>query len=82
MLKCGKDGHTSQDCHKKVSVDKPREKQALKRKSVRKIQTYKSKSKGRPSLEKYGIIEEFFFFFFFKSVFACGLDHGEAPGPH
>ena len=23
----------------------------------------------------------FFFFFFFKSVFACGLDHGEAPRP-
>ena len=22
-----------------------------------------------------------FFFFFFISVFACGLDHGEAPGP-
>ena len=23
----------------------------------------------------------YLFFFFFKSVLACGLDHGEAPGP-
>ena len=31
--------------------------------------------------EKLGWEKRDFFFFFFISVFACGLDHGEAPGP-
>ena len=48
--KCGKDGHTSRDCLNKKSVDKPKEKEAPKTKSVKKIQTYQSKSKGKPSL--------------------------------
>ena len=56
--KCGKDGHTSRDCPNKKSVEKPKEKQAPKTKSVKKIQTYQSKSKGKPSLEEYGVIEE------------------------
>ena len=56
--KCGKDGHTSRDCPNKKSVDKPKEKDAPKTKSVKKIQTYQSKSKGKPSLEEYGVIEE------------------------
>ena len=54
----GKDGHTSRDCPNKKSVDKPKEKEAPKMKSVKKIQTYQSKSKGKPSLEEYGVIEE------------------------
>ena len=56
--KCGKDGHTSRDCPNKKSVDKPKEKEAPKSKSLKKIQTYQSKSKGKPSLEEYGVIEE------------------------
>ena len=56
--KCGKDGHTSRDCPNKKSVDKPKEKEAPKTKSVKKMQTYQSKSKGKPSLEEYGVIEE------------------------
>ena len=40
------------------SVDKPKEKEAPKTKSVKKIQTYQSKSKGKPSLEEYCVIEE------------------------
>ena len=39
-------------------MDKPKEKEAPKTKSVKKIQTDQSKSKGKPSLEEYGVIEE------------------------
>ena len=39
-------------------MDKPKEKEALKTKSVKKIQTYQAKSKGKPNLEEYGVIEE------------------------
>ena len=53
--KCGKDGHTSRDCPHKMSVEKPKEKEAPKTKSVKTIQTYQSKSKGKPSLEEYKI---------------------------
>ena len=37
---------------------KPKEKEAPKTKSVKKIQIYEKKSKGRPSLEEYGVMEE------------------------
>ena len=56
--KRGNDGHTSRDCPNKKSVDKPKEKEVPKTKSVKKIQTYQSKSTGKPSLEEYGVIEE------------------------
>ena len=56
--KCGKDGHTSRDCPNKKSVEKPKDKEAHRTKSVKKIQTYQSKSRGKPSLEEYGVIEE------------------------
>ena len=56
--KCGKDGHTYRDCPNKKSVEKPKEKEAPKTKSVKKIQTYQAKSKGKPSLKAYGVIEE------------------------
>lgn len=53
----GKDGHTARDSPNKSS-DKSKEKEAPKTKTVKKIQTYQSKSKGKPSLEEYGVIEE------------------------
>ena len=56
--KCGKDGHTSRDCPNKKSVEKSKEKETPKTKSVKKIQTYQSKSKGKPSLEEFDVIEE------------------------
>ena len=56
--KCGKDGHTFRNCPNKTSMEKPKEKEAPKTKSVRKIQTYQAKSKGEPSLEEYGVIKE------------------------
>ena len=56
--KSGKDGHTSRDYPNKKSVEKPKEKEALKTKSIKKIHTYQAKSKGKPSLEEYGVIEE------------------------
>ena len=39
-------------------MNKPNEKEVPKTKSVKKIQTYQSKSKGKPNLEEYGVIEE------------------------
>ena len=39
-------------------MEKPKETGAPKTKSVKKIQNYQSKSKGKPSLEEYGVIEE------------------------
>ena len=41
--KCGKNGHISRDCPHTKSVEKPKEKEAPKRKSAKKIQTYQSK---------------------------------------
>ena len=56
--KYGKDGHTSRDCPNKKSVEKPKANEAPKTKSVNKIQTYQAKSKGKPSLKEYAVIEE------------------------
>ena len=39
-------------------MEKPKDKEAHRTKSVKKIQTYQSKSRGKPSLEEYGVIEE------------------------
>ena len=39
-------------------MDKLKEKEAPKTKSVKKIQTYYSKLQGKPSLEQYSVIEE------------------------
>ena len=50
--------HTSRDCSNKKSLAKPKEKEVPKTKSVKKIQTYESKSKGKPSLAEYSVIEE------------------------
>ena len=39
-------------------MNKPNENEVPKTKSGKKIQTYQSKSKGKPSLQEYGVSEE------------------------
>ena len=39
-------------------MEKHKEKEAPKTKSVKKIQTYQAKSKGKPSLKAYDVIDE------------------------